>query len=133
MQKDDIDRWLREYVDAWKTYDPERIAALFSEDVCYRYHPYDEPVRGRASLVASWLGEGEAAGASTRDAPGTFDATYRTIAIDGDLAVATGATTYRPTPEADPNRVFDNCFVMRFDASGHCCEFTEWYMERPNP
>jgi ketosteroid isomerase-like protein len=133
MQKDDIDRWLREYVDAWKTYDPERIAALFSEDVCYRYHPYDEPVRGRASLVASWLGEGEAAGASTRDAPGTFDATYRTIAIDGGLAVATGATTYRPTPEADPNRVFDNCFVMRFDASGHCCEFTEWYMERPNP
>jgi ketosteroid isomerase-like protein len=133
MQKDDIERWLRKYVAAWEAYDPESIAALFSEDVRYRYHPYDEPVRGRASLVASWLGEGETAGASTRDAPGTFDATYRTVAIDGEVVVATGATTYRPAPDADPDRVFDNCFVMRFDTAGQCCEFTEWYMERPNP
>jgi hypothetical protein len=28
-------------------------------------------------------------------------------------------------------RVFDNCFVLRFDADGRCSEFTEWFIERP--
>jgi hypothetical protein len=27
--------------------------------------------------------------------------------------------------------VYDNCFVMRFDAAGRCREFTEWYAKRP--
>jgi len=27
--------------------------------------------------------------------------------------------------------VYDNCFVMRFDAAGRCREFTEWYVRRP--
>ncbi|MGZ4249549.1 MAG: YybH family protein [Solirubrobacteraceae bacterium] len=132
MQKADVDRWLRAYVEAWKTYDPERIAALFSADVSYRYHPYDEPLRGRDPVVASWLGDGERAGASARDEPGTYDATYRTIAIDGDIAVATGVTTYSPAPGAQPNRAFHNCFVMCFDATGRCREFTEWFIERPD-
>lgn len=39
-------------------YDPEEVAALFAEDVEYRYHPYDEPIVGRDAVVASWLGEG---------------------------------------------------------------------------
>ena len=30
-------------------------------------------------------------------------------------------------------RVFDNCFVIRFDADGLCREFTEWFVERPDP
>ena len=133
MQRDDVDRWLQAYVEAWKTYDPERIAALFSPDVRYRYHPYDEPLRGRDAVVASWLGEGEPAGACTRDPPGTYGATYRTIAVDGDTAIATGSSRYSPAPGAPPNRVFDNCFVIRFDASGRCRGFTEWYIERPHP
>ncbi len=63
--------WLAAYVDAWKSYDREAIGALFSDDVKYRYHPYDEPVVGRQAVVESWLGEGEHEDASARDAPGT--------------------------------------------------------------
>lgn len=36
-----VDRWLFDYVKAWKTYDRDRIGALFSIDAEYRYHPYD--------------------------------------------------------------------------------------------
>ena len=68
MDRHDVDRWLDAYVMAWKRYDPEEIAALFSDDVTYRYHPYDEPVRGRDAVVKSWLGEDESDGASDRDA-----------------------------------------------------------------
>jgi hypothetical protein len=132
MQRDDVDRWLGAYIVAWKTYDRESITELFADEITYRYHPYDEPLRGRDAVVASWFGESDHAGASTRDEPGTYDATYRTIALDGDTAVATGTTVYRPAPGAAPNRVFDNCFVMRFDATGRCREFTEWYIERPD-
>jgi hypothetical protein len=41
--------WLKAYVRAWETYEPEAIASLFSEDATYSYHPYDEPVVGRAA------------------------------------------------------------------------------------
>ena len=85
MTKDDVDRWLEAYVRAWKTYEREAIAALFADDVSYRYHPYDEPIVGRDAVVGSWLGEGEPAGASTRDQPGTYEANYRTVAVDGDV------------------------------------------------
>jgi ketosteroid isomerase-like protein len=131
MERSDVDRWLAGYVEAWQTYDRERIAALFSADAEYRYHPYDEPVRGRDAIVSSWRGESDVEGASTRDEPGTWNAEYRAIAVDGDVAVATGSTTYTTEPGGPVDSVYDNCFVMRFDADGRCRQFTEWYAERP--
>ena len=131
MDKADVDRWLEAYVSAWKSYDRDEVAALFAEDVRYRYHPYDDPIEGRDAVVESWLGEGEHPGASTRDTPGTYDATYRAVAVDGNVAVATGSSSYSDEPGGPVRRVYDNCFVMRFDAAGRCSEFTEWFIQRP--
>jgi hypothetical protein len=99
--------------------------------VRYRYHPYNEPLVGRAELVRSWLGEASHPGASDRDKPGTYDAAYRAVAVDGDVAVATGSSTYLSSPGGSVDEVYDNCFVMRFDSAGRCREFTEWYVRRP--
>ena len=126
MEKADVQRWLDAYVAAWKSYDRDAIEALFSEDVEYRYHPYDEPIRGRDAVVASWLGEADNADASSRDEPGTYDAAYAPAAVDGNVAVAVGASTY-----TQPAAVYDNCFLMQFDADGRCSEFTEFFMKRP--
>ena len=55
MTHDAVQRWLDAYVDAWRTYDPAAIGALFAEDAIYAYHPYDkgeEIVRGREAIVA---------------------------------------------------------------------------------
>jgi hypothetical protein len=131
MDKVQVDQWLAAYVEAWKTYGPDQIAALFADDVSYRYHPYDDPVVGRDAVVRSWLGESDAAGASSRDAPGTYDAEYAAVAVDDDVAVATGVSTYYDAPGGDVDRVFHNCFVMRFDANMRCTEFTEWFIEQP--
>lgn len=131
MTRADVDRWLEAYVAAWKSYDREAIGALFAEDVEYRYHPYDESIRGRAAVVASWLGESDAPEASTRDEPGTYEASYRAVAVEGDVAVAVGTSTYSDQPGGAPTRVYHNCYVMRFDDDGRCREFTEWYMQRP--
>lgn len=122
MEKQEATQWLERYVGAWKSNDRNDIAQLFSDDAEYRYHPYDEPLRGRDAIVESWLEE--------PDPPGTYDARYEPIAIDGDVAVATGTTTYYDD-QGSVERIYDNCFVMRFERDGRCREFTEWYQKRP--
>jgi ketosteroid isomerase-like protein len=131
MDRDTAQEWLDRYVAAWLSYEPEAIGALFSDDVAYRYHPYDEPVVGREAVVASWLGESDDDDASTRDAPGTYEAAYSPVAVDGDVVVATGTSTYRETPGGPVQKAFENCFVIRFDDGGRCREFTEYYLKRP--
>ncbi len=122
MKREDVSRWLAAYIEAWKSYDRDRIGALFSEDAEYRYYTHQEPRRGREAIVASWLAE--------RDAEGTYDAHYRVVAVDGEVAVATGSTTYFAEPGGPIDRVYDNCFVMRFGDDGRCREFTEYYHVR---
>jgi ketosteroid isomerase-like protein len=122
--------WLDAYVAAWLSYDPDQIAALFAEDVAYRYHPHEDPVVGRDAVVASWLGESSSETASTRDEPGTYSAAYAPVAVDGDVVVATGTSTYREAPGGPVTQAFDNCFVMRFDDQGQCRELTEYFVKR---
>lgn len=131
MDRAQAQTWLDRYVAAWLSYDAKDVAALFSEDVAYRYHPSDEPITGREAVVAAWLGEVNSSGASTRDAPGTYAAKYEPVAVDGDVVVATGTSSYREQPDGPVVRVYDNCFVMRFDPDGNCREFTEYYLRRP--
>jgi ketosteroid isomerase-like protein len=122
VERADVDRWLERYVEAWKSYDRASIADLFSEDAEYRYHPYDDAIRGREAIVESWLEE--------PDELGTFEAEYAAIAVDADVAVASGTTTYR-APDGSIDSVYDNLFVLRFDDEGRCHSFTEWFMKRP--
>ena len=131
MDRETAQGWLDRYVAAWLSYEPDAIEALFSEDVAYRYHPSDEPITGRAAVVASWLGDDTSGDASSRDAPGTYEAEYSPVAVDGDTVVATGSSRYRDEPAGPITRVYDNCFVMRFDGEGRCREFTEYYVRRP--
>jgi ketosteroid isomerase-like protein len=123
VTRDQVTEWLQRYVAAWNTYDPAEIAALFAENASYRYHPYDNPIRGRDAIVATWLED--------PDESGTYEAAYETVAVDGGVAVAVGSSTYRHE-DGTVKEIFDNCFVMRFDEEGRCTDFTEWYMKRPD-
>lgn len=131
MDHESAQGWLDRYVEAWLTYDPKAIGALFSEDVTYRYHPSDEPEVGRETVVASWLGDSSSGEASTRDEPDTYQAHFAPVAVDGDVVVAVGTSTYRELPGGPVVRTYDNCFVMRFDDAGRCRDFTEYYTKRP--
>jgi hypothetical protein len=123
LTKEMVAMWLRSYVRAWETYEPDVIGALFTEDATYAYHPLEEPVRGRLAIVASWL--------EARDPPGTYDGGYEPIAIEGDLAVANGRSRYfTDASKAELAREYDNLFLIRFDDQGRCRSFREWYMGR---
>lgn len=59
-----VQRWLNAYAHAWTIYDPNEIAALFT-DAEYRWHHWDkgkDMVRGCASIVAARLENRDAVG-----------------------------------------------------------------------
>jgi hypothetical protein len=123
MDKAAVTKWLKAYVRAWETYQPDAIGDLFSEDATYVYHPFDEPVVGRDAIVKSWL--------VNPDPPGTYEATYEPIAIDGDLAVTNGRSRYyKDSSRSELTKQWDNIFVIRFDKDGRCRSFREWYVAR---
>jgi hypothetical protein len=123
MDRTAVSAWLDAYVAAWKSYDPAAIGDLFTADAAYAYSPFDEPIRGREAIVASWLDQ--------PDAPGTYDARYEPVAIEGGLAIATGRSRYVEADGTTPRDEFDNVFLLRFAADGRCAEYREWYMRRP--
>ena len=122
MDHEAFKAWLDRYVDAWRLLDPVAIGDLFSPDVRYAFDPFSEAVVGRPAVVAAWLAD--------PDQPGSWEADYEVLAIDGDACVAHGRTRYLTDDRSAVDREFANVFVCRFDAEGRCREFTEWYMRR---
>jgi uncharacterized protein (TIGR02246 family) len=130
MTHDDVQAWLDRYIQAWQSYDREAIAALFTEDAEYRYHPWDEPLRGRDAIVEDWLNPG--GDPAQRDKPGTVEASYRPFAVDGDSAVAIGTSTYyTDASRAGVDKRYHNAYLIAFDASGKCRSVTEFFMKEP--
>jgi SnoaL-like domain len=121
MTHEQFQEWLDRYVEAWKSYDPQKIGALFSEGVEYRYHPQDDPVIGREAIVKDWL--------ENPDAAGTYDAKYEVLAIDGDTHVANGWSRYFETPGGNMRDEYLNIYVCRFNSAGECTSFTEYWIQ----
>ena len=122
MERSEVSAWLGEYVEAWRSNDRDRIAALFTDDVRYRYYPYQEAIVGAEAVADAWLDD--------PDEPGSWEATYEPVAVDGEVAVAIGSSVYHE-PDGGVREAFDNCFVIHFGAGGRCREFVEYYVKRP--
>jgi ketosteroid isomerase-like protein len=122
--RDDVQAWLDRYVDAWRSYDAAAIGSLFSDAVTYRYHPWDEPVVGRQAVVDDWL--------ANQDRPGSWEAEYEPLIVEGDTAVTTGWTRYF-ADDGSVEKVYRNIWAIRFDADGRCRDFTEYFMKEPAP
>lgn len=120
MDRQQFQAWLDGYVEAWKTYDGGKIGALFGDDAVYRYHPQDEPVTGRAAIVANWL--------ENRDDTGTYDAQYEVLAIDGDVHVASGWSRYFGA-DGKLRDEYLNVYTCRFNNAGECTSFTEYWIQ----
>jgi hypothetical protein len=123
LSRDDLGAWLTRYVEAWRSGDPAAIGALFSEDCIYSYRAGDAVVVGREAIVRAWLDEAE---------EGSWEAHYEPLAIEGEVHVAIGTTTYFDEGGL-PRDEYSNIFVCRFDDDGACREFTEWWMRSAGP
>ncbi len=117
-----VTQWLDAYIRAWKSYHPDDIGVLFSADAIYYYTPFDTPLIGRQAIIDSWL--------TNQDPPGSYDAHYQPVMIQGDTAVTNGRSRYFYA-DGSLETEFDNIFILRFNAQNQVREFREWYFERP--
>ena len=118
VERSDLTRWVDGYLAAWASNDPERIAALFTDDAVYLPEPYAHGWQGVAAIVAGWL--------ARKDEPGSFTFRWEPVAVEGDVAVIRGETRY-----LDPPAVYSNVWVIAFGPGGRCREFREWWMIAP--
>ncbi len=116
MDRRMLEAWLEGYIRAWNSNDPHEIGGLFAEDACYYTAPHREPWRGRAGIVAGWLGR--------KDEPGSFTFRHQVLAATPELGIVRGWTRY-----ADPPQEYSNLWLIALDEQGRCVEFTEWWME----
>ena len=121
MDRKQFQSWLDGYVEAWKTYDPDKISALFADDVEYRYGPSMDPLKGRAAVLSYWL--------DNKDEPGTYDADYKVLAVDGDTFVANGHSDYFDGAGGPLRDQYFNIYVCRFNDKGECTSFSEQWMQ----
>jgi SnoaL-like domain len=122
MDRRGFQRWLDGYVEAWKTYDRDKIRALFSADAVYRYSPEEpEGTNGRDAIADDWL--------SNKDEPKTYEAIYAPLAIEGDTFVANGITRYFNADRSQRDQYY-NVYICRFNDAGECTDFTEYWMQK---
>ena len=104
MRRDDVQIWLDRYIAAWSSYDETAIGDLFAEDAEYRYHPWADPVVGRAAIVADWLED--------KDEPGSWAAHYDVWSFDGERADAD-----RRDPLHEPRRLVPDALLQPLRAA----------------
>ena len=124
---EELGEWLDRYQIAWRSNDPDLIAALFSEDAVYRWHPWEDTrsgARGQSEIVEAWLKD--------PDEPGTWDLRCVPVAVNEGEGVARCVTRYAAS-EDKPERVYHNIFLIRLEPDGRCSDFTEFFMEEPAP
>jgi ketosteroid isomerase-like protein len=117
--------WLDRYEQAWRSNDPDRIEALFTEDAVYRWHPWEEAedgAAGRDEIVEAWLEQ--------PDDPDDWTLACEALAVNGDLGVARCVTRYRATARG-PSRSYHNIWLVRLTDDGRCSDYIEYYMKEP--
>ena len=119
--RDVASAWVDAYVRAWRSNDPDDIGKLFTDDARYLASPAGDPVKGRDAIVAWWL--------QNADGPEDASFSFDVIGIDGTRAFVQGVTVYRAGGD-EPERTYDNLWVIDHTDDGRVSSYTEWYIRR---
>lgn len=122
MTADRFAAWFDRYREAWRSYDPEAISALFAPNAVYRADPFQGGVVGPEAIVGQWIEAHE------EDPEEEFEMSHEVVAVNGDLGVVQGWITYTAGANRDAWR---NLFIIELDDQDRCRSYLEWYMRRP--
>lgn len=111
-----VSDWVDGYVKAWRSTDPEDIAALFADDAESHEWPYETAWIGLKEIVSGW---------QAREAwqEGGWSFEWELLAINGDTFAVKGVGTYRELGR------FDNLWVVTLDEAGKCTVLRMWNNE----
>ena len=118
MNHQQLDAWVRRYIQVWLTNDPREIGQLFSDNARYYTEPYAKAWQGRETIVKEWL--------DRKDESDDFSFRYEILAVTEIVGFVRGWTQYH-----NPPRAYSNLWVIKLDTEECCSEFTEWWMQHP--
>src|SRR5688572_8259389 len=111
--RDDVDRWIARYEQAWRSPHLEELNEVFPERVAYVKSPWSEPILGLAQLGRFWE--------HARTGPDEdFRMTSSIVAVEGRTAVVRVAVDY------GSGERWRDLWVLTFDDEGRCEAFEEW-------
>jgi ketosteroid isomerase-like protein len=114
MDVSSVNQWVRGYLQAWRSNDPEEIGRLFTEDALYYTAPWRPAWKGRSEIVQSWIERG--------DSEGSWSFRHRVLGVSGDTAFVRGWTMYSNGSN------YSNLWVITFQ-DDQASRFVEWWME----
>jgi uncharacterized protein (TIGR02246 family) len=109
-----LDTWMAGYLTAWRSNDPDHIAALFTDDAVYDPQTGSGTWSGHEGIISGWL--------AAADEPDGWTFTWEPLVETDDLAVITGTTVY------EEPRDYRNLWEIHFAADGRCHRFVEWFI-----
>ena len=116
-----LEAWLARYEEAWVERDPERAAALFTENAAYHEMPFDAPKAGRNGIRDYWA----TVTADQRD----VHFTSSVVAINDRTGVARWSAKLK-SASGGVRVELDGIFVLTFDDGRLCSELREWWHVR---
>jgi ketosteroid isomerase-like protein len=119
VTRDELSAWVEAYELAWRTPGTAMLQQLFADDASYQTAPYVEPYRGLAAIEELW--ERERKGPDEQ-----FTLEWEIVAVEGDTGVVRSEVRYE-----EPRQDFRNLWIVRFDRSGRCVAFEEWFFTPP--
>ncbi len=122
MTREQVERWVAAYVEAWRAPGTEGLDDLFAPDATYSRDPYEEPIpQGLDAIAALWEEE--------RNEGEEFELSHEIVAVENDTAVVRVNVQYRKPREQE----YRDLWVIRLDAEGRCTHYEEWpfFPDRP--
>jgi hypothetical protein len=114
--------WCEAYAAAWRSNEPEAVAALFAQEAVYSFGPFREPTVGRAQIVRAWVEGG---------VPEGLDLAIEPLAVTGRRGVAHFRASF--APGAGTRAEMDGILACEFDDHGRCTLHREWFERREHP
>jgi ketosteroid isomerase-like protein len=116
VSREEVERWVARYEDAWRSGDAESAAALFTEDCVLRSHPFREPEDAREYTLRVFADEEE------------VEPHFGEPVVEGDRA----AVEYWAAMKEDAlDLTLAGCLVFKLAPDGRCSEMRDLWATAP--
>ena len=117
-----FNKWMANYGQAWEAGDAQGAADLFADEAAYRVTPFEEPLEGKEAIQAYWQA---GPGGGKED----VQFSYRIVSVRGDEGIARWQARFHRV-ETNHLVELDGILIAKFDDSGICTDFEEWWHRR---